>query len=236
MGADHGPRHRRDGRPAAARKDPSAIAATRPARPAAAAEQPSSGPRRNEAARLAVLNATDDLLVERGFEGLTIEGIAARAGVAKQTIYRWWKSKVDILYDNLVLDAGEALAWPEPAGSAGYTVTELRGYLHRFAAFLAEAPAGRVLQALVGHAQLDARTAELLHDGFLRELRARDTERVRACLAQLDPRAAVTDEEAAALLDALLAPLYYRALLARGPADPAELDRQLDQALRARTA
>ncbi|OKI28985.1 hypothetical protein A6A07_25405 [Streptomyces sp. CB03911] len=185
---------------------------------------------------MAVLNATDDLLVERGFEGLTIEGIAARAGVAKQTIYRWWKSKVDILYDNLVLDAGEALAWPEPAGGAGYTVAELRGYLHRFAAFLAEAPAGRVLQALVGHAQLDARTAELLHDGFLRELRARDTERVRACLAELDPRAAVGDEEAAALLDALLAPLYYRALLVRGPADPAELDRQLDQALRARSA
>ncbi|MFC9324521.1 TetR/AcrR family transcriptional regulator [Kitasatospora sp. NPDC057015] len=235
MSAEPGPRPRRSGRPAEARKDPSAIAATRPAGPTAA-EQTSSGPRRNEAARLAVLNAADDLLVERGFEGLTIEGIAARAGVAKQTIYRWWKSKVDILYDNLVLDAEEALRWPEPAEGADPSVADLRDYLHRFAAFLGEAPAGRVLQALLGHAQLDARTAGLLHDGFLRELRARDTERVRACLAEPDQRGEVDADEAAALLDDLLAPLYYRALLALAPADPAELDRRLDRALRARAA
>lgn len=40
--------------------------------------------RRDENARIAVLHAADDLLVERGFGGATIEGIAARAGVAKQ--------------------------------------------------------------------------------------------------------------------------------------------------------
>ncbi len=180
--------------------------------------------------------------MERGFEGLTIEGIAARAGVAKQTIYRWWKSKVDILYDNLVLDAEDALAWPEPAPGAGYSVDELRGYLHRFAAFLGTEPAGRVLQALLGHAQLDRRTFELLHSGFLGELTARDTERVRECLSGLLPEAGAettaatgttgaTGAEASALLDALLAPLYYRALLARGPIDPALVDATLDQQL-----
>lgn len=58
-----------------------------------------------------VLHAADDLLVERGFGGVTIEGIAARAGVAKQTIYRWWSSKVDILLDTLIDDAGK-----DPAG------------------------------------------------------------------------------------------------------------------------
>ena len=62
--------------------------------------------RRDENARLAVLHAADDLLVERGFAGVTIEGIAGRAGVAKQTIYRWWTSKVDVLLDTLVEDAG----------------------------------------------------------------------------------------------------------------------------------
>jgi AcrR family transcriptional regulator len=43
---------------------------------------------RSEEARMAVLAAADDLLVERGFAGVTMEGIAARATVAKQTIYR----------------------------------------------------------------------------------------------------------------------------------------------------
>ncbi|MFC8449889.1 TetR/AcrR family transcriptional regulator [Kitasatospora sp. NPDC057223] len=212
------------------------MAATRPVGPTVA-EQPAPAKRRNENARLAVLNAADDLLVERGFDGLTIEGIAARAGVAKQTIYRWWKSKVDILYDNLVLDAEDALAWPEPAPGASYTVAELRGYLHRFALFLGTAPAGRVLQALLGHAQLDRRTFDLLHTGFLGELTARDTERVRQCLAGLVPGAGGQDgagagaAEASALLDALLAPLYYRALLARGPIDPALVDAALDEQL-----
>ncbi|MFI6444064.1 TetR/AcrR family transcriptional regulator [Kitasatospora sp. NPDC050543] len=218
-------------RPQPVRKDPSAIAATRPVDPTAA-QQPATGTRRNEAARLAVLNAADDLLVERGFEALTIEGIAARAGVAKQTIYRWWKSKVDILYDNLILDGGEALTWPEPAAGAAYTVHELRGYLRRFAAFLGEDPAGRVLQALIGHAQLDSRTADLLYGNFLHDLTVRDRERVRQCLAGLDPQRTVTDEDAADVLDALLAPLYYRALLARGPIDPALVDERLDAVLR----
>ncbi|WP_395293656.1 TetR/AcrR family transcriptional regulator [Kitasatospora hibisci] len=181
----------------------------------------STGSRRSEAARLAVLNAADDLLVEYGFEALTIEGIAAAAGVAKQTIYRWWKSKVDILFDNLVLDAGTALAWPEhPSGPA-----DVRAYVHRFAAFLGEEPAGRVLQALLGHAQLDPRTAELLHGGFLDELRARDVAHVRTCLALAD------DDRAAVVLDAVLAPLYHRALVLRRPHDTAFVDALLDRQL-----
>ncbi|MGW4894988.1 TetR/AcrR family transcriptional regulator [Kitasatospora sp. NPDC004240] len=200
-------RTRPHGRPLA-RKEPSAIAPQ---------QRPAGSTRRSEAARLAVLNAADDLLVEHGFEGLTIEGIAAAAGVAKQTIYRWWKSKVDILFDNLVLDAGTALAWPDdPAGPEA-----LRAYVHRFAVFLDEEPAGRVLQALLGHAQLDTRTAELLHTGFLDELRARDLAHTAHCLA-------VSADEAAVLLDSLLAPLYHRALVLRRPSDRAFVDALLD--------
>src|ERR1700749_36574 len=80
--------------------------------------------RRSDRARLAVLNAADDLLVERGYAGVTIEGIAARAGVAKQTIYRWWPSKVDILLDTLIEDAGRQLRTPE----TGPVVDAVRRY------------------------------------------------------------------------------------------------------------
>jgi AcrR family transcriptional regulator len=51
------------------------------------------GAARSEAARTAILKATAILFTARGYEHLTIEGIAAEARVGKQTIYRWWPSK-----------------------------------------------------------------------------------------------------------------------------------------------
>jgi AcrR family transcriptional regulator len=63
---------------------------------------PRSGPVRSEAARLAILEATAELLVEKGYDHLTMEGIAARAGVGKQTIYRWWGSKSAVLAECLL--------------------------------------------------------------------------------------------------------------------------------------
>src|ERR1700729_822239 len=103
---------------------------------------------RSEDARIAVLEAADDLLVERGFAGLTIEGIAARAGVAKQTIYRWWPSKTDIRMDALMIDAAEDLAQPD-TGALG---RDLRGQLGGLADFLTRSDAGAVFRALAGQA------------------------------------------------------------------------------------
>ena len=60
------------------------------------------GPVRSEAARLAILEATARLFVSKGYDHLTMEGIAAEAGVGKQTIYRWWPSKGDIVADCLL--------------------------------------------------------------------------------------------------------------------------------------
>ena len=48
---------------------------------------------RSPRAHQAIVAATCDLLLETGYEGLSIEGVAARAGVGKQTVYRWWSSK-----------------------------------------------------------------------------------------------------------------------------------------------
>src|ERR1700685_4741681 len=85
---------------------------------------------RSEAARVAVLEAADDLLVERGYAGVTIEGIAARAGVAKQTIYRWWPSKFEILMDTFLEDAAGALEIPDTGtvdGELGHHLLPGRG-------------------------------------------------------------------------------------------------------------
>jgi AcrR family transcriptional regulator len=185
--------------------------------------------RRNEQARLAVLHAADDLLAERGFAGLTIEGIAARAGVAKQTIYRWWPSKVDVLLDTLIDDSQEGLAVPD-TGSAR---EDTRQYLRTLARFLTGDPAGKVLLALIGEAQHDADMARVFHTRYLDPQR----EAERAMLA----RGVASGELAAGLdldraLDALLGPLFYRAMLTGGPISPAVTDQLVADVLGAGAA
>jgi AcrR family transcriptional regulator len=164
--------------------------------------------RRDENARLAVLHAADDLLVERGFGGVTIEGIAARAGVAKQTIYRWWPSKVDILLDTLIEDADHQLAIPEK----GPTIEVVRRYLRGLARLLTREPAGKVLLALIGEAQHDTGTANVFHQRYLDPQRQRE----RALLKRgIDAGELPDTLDMDTALDALCGPIFYRALADR---------------------
>lgn len=168
-----------------------------------------AGPRRNVSARQAVLDAADDLLVERGFAGVTIEAIANRAGVAKQTIYRWWKSKVEILLDNLEEDGEAALAWENGDGEP---LAELVSQLSRLQAFLRDEAAGAVMHSLIGQALHDLDTARRFREGFLLAQRQRDLAGLRNVLERLDC-APTGDAELAELLDRLLGPIYYRSVV-----------------------
>ncbi|WP_033826016.1 TetR/AcrR family transcriptional regulator [Kitasatospora sp. MBT63] len=164
-----------------------------------------SGSRRDEAARLAVLHAADDLLVEHGFGALTVEAIARRAGVAKQTIYRWWPSKTEILLDTLIEDSDKRL----PVPTDGTTVESIRAYLRGFARFVTRDPAGKVLLALLAQAQHDPGMARTFHRRYLdprrgleREMLARAVE-AGTVAPRLGPDATI---------DALVGPIAYRAL------------------------
>lgn len=66
--------------------------------------------RRSEKSRTAIVTATRELLLERGFDGLSIEAVAARAGVGKQTIYRWWPTRPALVADVMLEDADTLLA------------------------------------------------------------------------------------------------------------------------------
>jgi AcrR family transcriptional regulator len=169
--------------------------------------------RRDEHARIAVLHAADDLLVERGFGGVTIEGIAARAGVAKQTIYRWWPSKFEILMDTFLEDAAGALQIPDTGTAAG----DLRHHLRQLAAFLSGEPAGQVMLALIGQAQQDADIARAFQQRFLDERRALDRTILERAAARGDIRAD-TD------LDLVIDMIYHRVLLTGLPVDDSFID------------
>src|ERR1043165_7836474 len=73
-------------------------------------EEATAPRRRSEKSRVAIIEATRALLLERGFDGLSIEAVAARAGVGKQTIYRWWPSRPALVADVLLADADRIIA------------------------------------------------------------------------------------------------------------------------------
>ncbi|MFF7755467.1 TetR/AcrR family transcriptional regulator [Streptomyces sp. NPDC007971] len=77
--------------------------------------------RRSEKSRRAIYAAALALVGEVGYPKTTVEGIAARAGVGKQTIYRWWGSKADVLMEAF-LDLGEQAALA--AGHEPYAIPD----------------------------------------------------------------------------------------------------------------
>ncbi|MBF4585712.1 TetR/AcrR family transcriptional regulator [Curtobacterium sp. VKM Ac-2887] len=72
------------------------------------------GVSRSETARQAILHATAALIETRGYDGVSIERIAQQAGVGKQTIYRWYKSKSAIIAECLVEELLFADEFPVP--------------------------------------------------------------------------------------------------------------------------
>ncbi|MEU3825709.1 TetR family transcriptional regulator [Streptomyces sp. SID486] len=189
--------------------------------------RPRSGNRRDETARLAVLHAADDLLAEHGFNALTVEAIARRAGVAKQTIYRWWPSKVEILLDTLVEDSDKRF----PVPTTEPTAASIRDYLTGFARFLAVDPAGKVLLALLAEAQHDSRTAERLHERYLGPRRDQERDMLTRAVSAGEVSPELGPD---ATMDALVGPVVYRALT--GAAVPGDLlDTLVRDLLRPRT-
>ncbi|GGV14472.1 TetR/AcrR family transcriptional regulator [Streptomyces griseoflavus] len=83
--------------------------------------------RRSERSRRAIYDAALALVVEVGYPKTTIEGIAARAGVGKQTIYRWWSSKADVLLEaflDLSEQAAETAGEAQADGGAAYAIPD----------------------------------------------------------------------------------------------------------------
>lgn len=113
---------------------------------------------RSEQARAAILNAADDLLVEIGYAAMTMKGISEKAGVSRQTVYRWWSHKAEILLEASATDAEEELA----ISPVGDPLEDLTAYLEALVRFLAHSPAGAAYRALLGEAQHDSAVAELL--------------------------------------------------------------------------
>jgi AcrR family transcriptional regulator len=182
------------------------------------------GRRRSERSHEAIIAATQELLVERGYRELTIEGIAARAGVGKQTIYRWWPSRAALVLE-AYLAGSEAVPPPAPAATVRDDVQALLGWL---IAVLAKPTGGHVVAGLVGDLQHDADLAE----GFHRDVVPARREAILAALERGRDRGEIrADADLELAVDALHGAVFYRLLLSGEALDDDFTARLADHAL-----
>lgn len=184
--------------------------------------------RRSEKSRRAVLTAAFELVQEVPYAQLTIEGIAGRAGVGKQTIYRWWPSKAAILFDAfLLLSTSDDGATPE-LPDTGDLRRDLAAVLHATVAELTDPRTDAPMRALAVEIAQDPALARTYHerlDGPLRDAKKR---RLRS--AQ-DAGHLARDVDLDVAVDLIWGPLLNRWLQHGGPLTDDYADATLDAAL-----
>ncbi|MGH3102682.1 MAG: TetR/AcrR family transcriptional regulator [Gaiellaceae bacterium] len=171
------------------------------------------GRRRSRRSHDAIVQATQELLVELGYGRVTIEGIAARAGVGKQTIYRWWPSKAALVLEAYLAGSDAVPTPPAQSGSTQQHVAELLDWL---AAVLAEPTGGRVVAGLLGDLQHDRELAEGFHRDVVPARRRAMLETLERARERGEIRA---DADLELAVDTLHGAVFYRLLLSGAPLD-----------------
>ena len=166
---------------------------------------PAVGRPRSERARLATLEATADLLVEGGLAAASMEAIAARAGVSKVTIYRWWPNRGAVAVDAYFHRFDETYTYVDTGDVAADLSAQIRLLIHSF-----RGRAGEIMAELIGRAQSDPALADTLRTGWLlprREATATVLQRA-VDRSQIRP-----DVDIPTVMDQLYAPLYWRLMM-----------------------
>jgi AcrR family transcriptional regulator len=177
-----------------------------------------TGSRRNDAAERAILRAAAELLVDGDSARITVDAIAERAGVGKQTIYRWWPSKSAVLLDAMINRADEVA----PAPDSGDLHTDLCVFLR--STFAAATSAGEANRGLLLGALREA-----LGDAATMERLAAFTAARRDALVQILDRARARGEIAGPgspdiLVDQAFGLLWYRMIFAHNSVDDRAAD------------
>lgn len=166
--------------------------------------------RRNERCHQAILTAAAELLEEKGYGGVSVEAIASRAGVGKQTIYRWWPCKASVVMEAYAKQVNQHLPLPD----TGSVKTDLGDMLGQLAAVLGTTSAGSALAGLIAESQTDPHVAQ----EFRRQMIACRRAATQTLLQRgIDRGELRPDLDLDLAIDALCGPIWYRLLLQHSP-------------------
>ena len=132
--------------------------------------------RRNERSRIAILDAAVALIGEVGYDDVSIEGIAKRAGVGKQTIYRWWPSKGAVILEAATHELDPVVVFPD----TGDLVADLRKHFKGIIELIWKTGFGAVYQGLIAAGQSDPELLRQLGDAIIEPNKAAFGRRIAA--------------------------------------------------------
>ena len=160
---------------------------------------------RSEQARQAILRSTSRLLQHTGFAELSIEAIAAHAGVGKATVYRWWPDKGALVVDAFASSAEDELHFPD----SGSVFKDMSLQMNQFLAIL-RSRRGRIVAAVIAGGQSDPDLIQAFRERFLRPRRQEAYQTLRRGIERGElPRNLDLD----LLLDILYGAIYMRFLI-----------------------
>lgn len=182
--------------------------------------------RRDPVVHQAILDATVELLESGGYQALSVEGIARRAKVGKQTIYRWWGGSLPALVMEAFLEVGDRRV---PLLDTGSVRGDLLAILVPVFALSADRDRGTALanRTLMAQAQLDPDFGQrwmAVHQAWHGPMLAA-LERGRR-RGELRP-----DVQPQAVVDAILGFAWYRLLLGHGSLEAGDAEVVVDLVL-----
>lgn len=194
--------------------------------PAATPPSVTRGRPRSVKAQEAILGAAVGLLLERGLDAVSMDAVAARAGVSKATIYRWWPTKETLALDALYTEWSAAAPLPRDTGSLRGDLIELLSPWVQLVS--SQRPYARVITALVAEARADPAFAAEYQRHVVQPRRDEGREVLSRAIERGEVRADLDLEVA---LDLIYGPLYHRLLQGHLPLDEAFVRAAIDMAL-----
>ncbi len=180
-------------------------------------DAPTKGPGRprDPEADRAILRATIELLGEEGYEGLSIEGVAARAGVGKTTVYRRWPSKEPLVVD--AIKHYKSPVDPAPPRDEESTRDALVRVLSHFIRAMGPSESGRMMAGLVAEMSHNPELAHTVRAGIVEHRRSF----VFAILERgIELGEIRRDVDVEVVADMLAGPIVMRVLLTGGAVTP----------------
>jgi AcrR family transcriptional regulator len=174
--------------------------------------------------RQLILKTACELLVERGIAAMTMEEVAARAGVAKTTVYRRWPTKGALAIEGFLTDMSVRLRYDD----SGSAIEDVKSQLKRVAETF-KSPMGKVISGLIAEAQRDPETLTAFVNGYVLQRRSTTAALFKRAIDRGELRPDIDIDLA---IDLFYAPIYYRMLMGLEIYDSEKIERLVDAIMR----